>query len=138
MPWKNSSKWWRDADDRSYHPIKNYFNSLPKWDGVPRAEALFIKYLGVEDNAYVQAVTRKWLCAAISRIKEPGCKFDCIPVIRGAQGIGKSMLIARLGMAWFSDSLQLLDIRTVKDATEKLQGAWIIEIGELTGLKRPM
>lgn len=38
------------SDDRSYHPIKEYFESLPEWDGVVRAERVLIDYLGAADN----------------------------------------------------------------------------------------
>ena len=164
VPWQHPAKFWRDADDaqlicyvddhygtfsarnydiavtkavddRSYHPIKDYFASLPPWDGVPRVDTLLIDYLGAEDNAYIRAVSRKTLCAAYRRIYEPGVKFDYMPVLNGAQGIGKSTFIANLGMEWFSDSLNLSDMND-KTAAEKLQGYWIIEIGELAGMKK--
>ena len=34
--------------ENSFHVVKDYLNSLPKWDGIPRAETLFIKFLRVE------------------------------------------------------------------------------------------
>ena len=164
VPWKHPSKFWRDADDaqlisyvddrygtfsqrnydiavtkvtddRSYHPIKEMFENLPEWDGVPRVDTLLIDYLGAEDNRYVRAVTRKELCAAYRRIYEPGIKFDYIIVLNGSQGIGKSTLISKLGMEWFSDSLSLSDMND-KTAAEKLQGYWIHEIGEMAGMKK--
>lgn len=164
VPWQHPAKFWRDADDaqlicyvddhygsfsqrnydiavtkvsddRSYHPIRRYFESLPQWDGVKRVDTLFIDYLGAEDNAYIRAVCRKTLCAAYMRIYHPGIKFDYLPVFNGAQGIGKSTFIANLGMEWFSDSLTLSDMND-KTAAEKLQGYWIHEISELAGMKK--
>lgn len=44
-------------------------------------------------------------------------------------------LIACLGGEWFSDSLALSDMND-KTAVEKLQGYWILEIGELAGMKK--
>lgn len=123
------------ADDRSYHPIREFFDALPDWDRVPRVDTLLIEYLGAADNAYTRAVIRKTLCAAYKRIQEPGCKFDYMLVLNGAQGIGKSTFIANLGMKWFSDSLTLSDMND-KTAAEKLQGYWILEIGELAGMKK--
>ena len=134
VPWKHPSKYWRDADDaqlisyvdshygtfsqrnyqiavtkvaddRSYHPIREYLAALPEWDGVPRVDTLLIDYLGAEDNSYVRAVTRKTLCAAVRRVQAPGVKFDTMLVLNGPQGIGKSTLISRLAGEWFSDSL---------------------------------
>ncbi len=164
VPWLHPSRFWRDADDaqlisyidshygtfsarnyeiavtkvaddRSYHPIREFINALPEWDGIPRADTLLIDYLGAADNAYVRAVTRKTLCAAIARVLTPGIKFDSMLVLNGPQGVGKSTLIARLGGEWFSDSLSLSDTKD-KTAAEKLQGYWILEIGELAGLKK--
>lgn len=164
VPWQHPSKFWRDADDaqlicyvddhygsfsqrnydiavtkvaddRSYHPIRQYLEGLPSWDGVKRVDTLFIDYLGAVDNEYIRAVSRKTLCAAYMRVYQPGIKFDFLPVFNGAQGIGKSTLIAKLGMEWFSDSLTLSDMND-KTAAEKLQGYWIHEIGELAGMKK--
>ena len=123
------------SDDRRYHPIKDYLSGLPAWDGVPRVDTLLIDYLGAADNEYVRAVTRKTLCAAVKRINRPGIKFDCILILNGPQGIGKSTLIAKLGMEWFSDSLTLSDMND-KTAAEKLQGYWIHEIGEMAGMRK--
>lgn len=82
---------------------------------------MLIDYLGASDNPYVRAVTRKTLCAAISRVLTPGIKFDSMLVLNGPQGVGKSTLIAKLGGDWFSDSLSLSDTKD-KTAAEKLQG----------------
>ena len=164
VPWKHPSKYWRDADDaqlisyidshygtfsdrnykiavakvtddRSYHPIREYLDALPNWDGIDRVETLLIDYLGADDNKYVRAVTRKALCGAVCRVLDPGCKFDTMLVLNGPQGVGKSTLISKLGGEWFSDSLSLNDTKD-KTAAEKLQGYWILEIGELAGLRK--
>lgn len=161
-PWKRPGRFWRDADDaqleaflatkytefpkakilsgitkvaddRAYHPVREYLDRLPEWDGVQRLDTLLIDYLGAEDNDYVRQVTRKTLCAAIERVRHPGCKFDTVLVLCGPQGIGKSTLIAKIGGEWFSDSLNLGDTKD-KTAAEKLQGYWIIEIGEMAGM----
>jgi predicted P-loop ATPase len=123
-------------DDRSYHPIKEYLAGLPEWDGTPRVDTLLVDYLGAADTPYVRAVTRKELCAAVTRIYHPGTKFDTLLVLIGEQGIGKSTLIARLAMDWFSDSLTLTDISDGKAGAEKLQGVWIMEIGEMAGMRK--
>ena len=123
------------ADDRAYHPIKDYLNSLPEWDGVERVDTLLIDYLGAEDTSYVRAVTRKTLLAAVARIYEPGIKYDSVLVLNGKQGIGKSTLFSRLGGKWYSDSLAISDMKD-KTAPEKLQGYWILELGELAGIKK--
>ena len=120
---------------RSFHPIKEYFEGLPEWDGTMRAEFLFIDYLGADDNVYVREATALWLRAAIARIYIPGCKFDYVPVISGPAGIGKSTMMSKIGVKWFSDSLTFEDMKD-KTAAEKLQGVWIHEISELKGMRK--
>lgn len=120
--------------ERLYHPIKEYFETL-QWDETERVDTLLIDYLGAEDTPYVRAVTRKTLAAAVARVYEPGIKFDSILVLNGPQGIGKSTLFTLLGKQWYSDSLSITDMKD-KTAAEKLQGYWILELGELAGMKK--
>lgn len=122
--------------DRHFHPVRDFLNGLPAWDGVERVDDLFIKYFQAEDTPYIRAVTRKVFTACVARIFEPGVKFDSIPVLDGEQGIGKSSIIKYLaGSTFFSDALTLTDMND-KAGAEKLQGYWIIEIGELAGMKK--
>lgn len=116
----------------TFHPIKDYLNGL-NWDGLSRLDTIFIDYLGAEDNVYTRAVTRKTLVAAVARIMEPGTKFDYMPVLVGAQGVGKSYLINRLGQKWYSDSVYTV---SGKEAYEAVQGSWIIEMAELAATKK--
>lgn len=125
----------RTSRQRAFHPVKQYLERLPEWDGLERAETVFIDLLGAEDSAYTREATRKWLLAAVERIYRPGIKFDQCIVLTGAQGIGKSTLARKLGGEWFSDSLAFEDMRD-KTAAEKLAGAWILEIGEMKGLRK--
>ena len=164
LPWKQIKSGWSDADmacaklyfervykiwsplkfkdallavtssERVYHPIKEYFKTL-KWDKVSRLDTLLVDYLGAKDNIFVREVTRKTFCAAVTRIFEPGKKFDSILVLCGPQGIGKSTLFSKLGKEWYSDSLSLCDMKD-KTAAEKLQGYWLLELGELAGIKK--
>ena len=165
LPWPRPNKYWRDVDDahlytwvadtygvqfpenrftkalstvadrRRFNPLREYIQELPEWDGVARADTLLIDYLGAPDTEYVRAVTRKTLIGAIQRVLEPGCKFDTVLVLDGKPGIGKSTLLRKLGGKWFSDSLSLADTRD-KTAAEKLQGVWIMEIGEMQGTRK--
>ena len=123
------------ADSRAFHPVMDYLKSLPDWDGVKRVETLLVDYLGAPDCPYVRAVTQRMLCAAIWRAWCPGKKFDNILELSGPQGIGKSTMISRLGGEWYSDSLALSDMND-KTAAEKLTGVWLMEIGEMAGMRK--
>ncbi|MCL2463235.1 MAG: virulence-associated E family protein [Defluviitaleaceae bacterium] len=124
------------ADDRAYHPIRAYLDGLPEWDGVARVDTLLASYFGADDKEYTRLVTRKTLAAAVARIYQPGVKFDSMLVLNGRTDLGKSSFFARLAGEWFSDSLNFTDMGKGKDAAEKIQGVWIVEIPELAGLSK--
>lgn len=123
------------AAERKYHPIRNYLDNLPEWDGVDRVDNLLIDYLGAEDNAFSREAIRKTLLAAVMRVYRPGTKFDTALILNGPQGIGKSTLFKKLAVDWFSDSLMLTEMRD-KSGAETLQGRWIVEIAELAGMRK--
>jgi predicted P-loop ATPase len=120
------------AGENKFHPVRDYLASCT-WDGVQRVETLLIDYLGAEDNAYTRAVTRKALVAAVARVYRPGCKFDYMLTLRGRQGLGKSALIAKLGGKWFSDTFSTMQ---GKESFEQVMGVWIMEVGELAGMRK--
>lgn len=115
-----------------YHPIIDYLNSNT-WDKTSRVDTLMIDYLGAEDCEYTKSITRKMLVAAVSRVFNPGIKFDYMLVLVGRQGIGKSYIINLLGREWYSDSLNTV---YGKEAYEQLQNAWILEMAELSATKK--
>ena len=117
---------------RSFHPVRGYLEGL-WWDGEERLDSLLIDYLGAEDTPYVRAVTRKALVAAVARVMQPGCKFDYMLTLVGAQGIGKSKLVRKLAKRWFNDSITTVQ---GKDACEALRGFWLIEFGEMTATRK--
>lgn len=125
----------KTVEDRHFHPAREYFESLPEWDRVPRVESLLIDYFGAEYNSYTKAVMRKTLIAAVARTYHPGVKFDSALILVGTQGIGKSTFFSKLAGSWFSDSLTLTDMKD-KAGAEKLQGFLILELGEMAGMKK--
>ena len=123
----------------SYHPVREYLNGLPPWDGVKRIGYWLIDYLGVKSgdanpNAYAMAVGEEFLISAIARVMKPGCKADHLLILEGKQGIGKSTCVRVLaGDDWFTN--QLADMGS-KDASMQVRGVWIIELSELDSLGR--
>jgi predicted P-loop ATPase len=73
------------------------------------------------------------LVAGVARVVNPGCKFDYMLILVGTQGIMKSSFLRTLGRGWFSDSFTTVQ---GKEAFEQLQGAWLIEISELSAFKK--
>ena len=117
----------------SFHPVIDRLESL-EWDGIERVETFFIDYLGVEDNAYHREAALAWFTAAVARIFEPGCKFDHVPIIGGAQGIGKSSLIRILSMGYFGELPGAFDRLQVM--VEAMSGVWMAEMAELAGFRK--
>ncbi len=121
------------AQKYKYHPIRAYLEGLV-WDGKPRLDSWLIDaFSAVGPKDYIAAVGRKVLTAAVTRVFEPGCKFDYVMVLEGNQGKGKSMSLAALAsQAWFTDGLG--DIKN-KDVVDQMTGKWIIELGELASIR---
>lgn len=161
LPWNKNATQWTDNDDanlrvwlernyditgkekiadaltavltrHSYHPIRDYLNGL-QWDNVPRLERLIIDYIGAEDNELNRTMTRKHFTAAVTRVFNPGCKYDYCLILTGPEGVGKSTLLGKMGGKWFNDSITTTE---GKEGMEQLRRAWIIEMGELASIKR--
>lgn len=121
-----------EFEKKKFHPIVNYIKSI-EWDKKNRIDTLLIDYFGADDNIYTRAAIRKMLCAAVARVFEPGIKFDLSLILVGDQGTYKSTFVKKLGQKWFSDTFTTVQ---GKESFEQLQGAWIVEIAELSGLKK--
>ncbi len=115
-----------------FNDVRRYLEGLT-WDSVKRLDTLLTDYLGAEDTIYTRAVSRKSITAAVARAMNPGCKYDYMPILAGPQGIGKSTFLRLLGKRWYSDSLTTFE---GKEACEMIQGIWINEVGELTGMSK--
>lgn len=120
------------ASTHAFNEVQDYINTL-SWDGTPRLDTLFIDYLGAEDNIYTRAVCRKAFTAAIARAMEPGCKYDNMLILCGPQGIGKSTILDKMSRGWFNDSIRTFE---GKEASELLQGVWLVEVAELDAFRR--
>ncbi|WP_425044158.1 VapE domain-containing protein [Primorskyibacter sp. S87] len=123
------------AIQNTYEPVQEYLRNLT-WDGTLRINSWLWQYCGVTDTdpvylTYLTQIGRKWLIGAVARAMNPGCKMDTALIFEGPQGRGKSTALAALcpNPDWFGDHLP--DFHT-KDASEYLNGKWIVEMAELT------
>lgn len=119
---------------RGFHPITTWLDTL-QWDGTHRLDNWLCHTFGAPDTPYIRDVASKFLIAAVRRVRQPGCKFDYMPVLEGDQGIGKSTAIKTLfSENWFSDSISH-DLAS-KDAAINLIGVWCLEMAEIDQLVR--
>lgn len=118
----------------TYHPVREYLDSL-EWDGEKRLDDWVPRLLGAENTPYHCAVGGLVLCGGVERAYRPGCKQDYMSILEGGQGIGKSKAIRMLvpNQAWFLD--KGFNVHDLDKTSENIQGAWIVEVGELKGMK---
>lgn len=119
------------SEKRTFHPVETYLSSLV-WDGVKRLEMWLMTYLGADDIPINRAIGIRWPVSAVARIFEPACQADCMLILEGAQGIGKSTALRVLGGEWFTDEIRELGR---KDTSMSLAGKWVIEFSELEAFK---
>ncbi len=117
------------ANRNAFHPIRDYLNGL-RWDGQERIRYALHHFLGTEISDYTYEILKLFMLGAVSRVFQPGCKFDYILCLVGGQGVGKSSFSRLMASAdeWFTDDLK--DMESAK-VYEKMQGHWIIELSEM-------
>lgn len=123
-----------------YNPVRDYLEtSATAWDGKPRMAGWLETYCGVSpadpmEAEYVREVAAKWMISAVARIMEPGCKADCVLILEGTQGAGKSTAAKILaGAEFFGDNLPPMHTR---EASSYVRGQWIIELAELANVSK--
>lgn len=114
-------------------PVRHYLEGL-SWDRVGRISSWLQAYCDAAHSDLISRFGRAWLIAAVARALRPGCKADNALVLEGPQGAGKSSALKALaGEDWFFDGLR--DMHG-KDASAGLRGKWIIELPELSAMRR--
>ncbi|MEP5194094.1 MAG: virulence-associated E family protein [Roseobacter sp.] len=115
------------------NPPREFLQSL-RWDGIERLPSWLQTFVGAEESDYVTEVGLRFFVSLVARVLRPGCKSDECMVLEGGQGVGKSSLLrAIVGDEYFGDALP--DIRT-KDASIYIRGRWVVELSELSVLRR--
>lgn len=118
------------------NPIKEMLEKAHEgWDGNKHVENLLPRFVGSEKTEYNTAVLRLFMMGAVSRIYNPGCKFDYMIVLVGEQGKFKSSFLRLLATndIWCHDNFNSLE---GDKAFEKLRGKWIVELAELQATRR--
>jgi putative DNA primase/helicase len=123
------------AKERQRHPLRNRLLSL-KWDERTRLCGWLRDYLNATDDPqYLAAVGMAWMIGAVARVMQPGAQVDHVLVLAGQQGAGKTQTarILALEPEFFLGNLP--DLRN-KDAALVLSGRWIVELAELSAVRR--
>lgn len=131
------------AGMHSYHPVRDYLEALPPWDGKETISRLLTEVLGIKPDdteaariefALHQKFLRRTLIGAVARAMRPGCKMDTALVLVGAQGGMKSTFLKVLfGAKFFGDSpIPIGD----KNAAIQLAACWGYECAEMESLNK--
>jgi predicted P-loop ATPase len=113
-------------------PFRDWLEEL-EHDGVERLDLWLTRAFGVEDSQLHREYGARWLISAVARTFEPGCKADCLLLISGPQGAGKSKALRVLaGDDYFTELQARLGD---DDAALQLQGPVIVELAELAALR---
>ncbi len=121
---------------REIHPVRDYLAALV-WDGKPRVNLFAAKYLNARPGKgdgqkvrYLAQVSAILLIGPVARVMRPGCMLKTVPILEGAQDLGKSRAIRALcpREEWFSDSEIPYGS---KDSFQGLRGKWLIELAEV-------
>jgi putative DNA primase/helicase len=123
------------ANRNKFHPVRDYLDGLPKWDGTQRLNRWLHEWCGAVDSEYTKLVGTWFVMGMVARILRPGCQMDYMVVLEGPQGKQKSTALRTLAVRpeWFADTpIRIGD----KDALLSLAGIWLYEIGELDAFNK--
>ena len=85
------------ALEHCFDPVADMLDKAEaEWDGVERLDRMAADYFNCEDTPLNRACVRKTMIAAVARVRQPGVKFDTIPVLEARRASTK----ARHGECW--------------------------------------
>lgn len=123
-----------------YDPIVEYLDRVRRKTFTPQihrvlldhANAQIVDRAGRPLEAHVERVTRKWFIGAAVRALRPGTQVDSVLVLEGKMGKGKTSFFRILGGEFFAQLKKQIDS---KDSTMLLARSWVVELGELAGVR---
>ena len=118
------------AKQNSYCPIRQYLDSCsansephPDWNRIGEV------FLGNNHKIATTAMQRM-MVGAVARAYNPGCTMSWLPILVGAQGVGKSMFARSLvPQDLFSEITTPID--TLMKEQYRLHVAWLLELPEI-------
>ena len=118
------------AQRNQYCPIRRYLDHCAahakphaNWDSIGK------EFLGNPHNIATLAMQRMMI-GAVARAYNPGCSMSWLPILVGAQGVGKSMFSRNLvPQSLFSEITTPLE--TLMKEQYRLHVAWLLELPEI-------
>lgn len=131
-----------------YYAYQNFINPFLEkiqsitWDGRTRVEDMWLEIFGtsmdgtfddITYDKYLHALSRDWLTGIISRQFEP-TRLDVIPMLIGGTGMGKTTLIERMGLDFYTSAT--LDLEKPEGFYNTIRGKVIVELGEGSAIRK--
>ena len=127
------------AAAHTFNPVKDYFNALPEWDGVDRANHL-ASYFGVDDTPLANAILRLIPDGVFLRgTSDFPIKMDYCPMLYaqdGGEGKTRALETFAIKPEWYREGAELDGFDAKRKLQERCSGALIVEFGEIGGLSR--
>ena len=118
------------AAKNSYCPIRRYLDKCAS-SSVPHRDwdTIGAHFLGNPHNIATMALQRMMI-GAVARAYNPGCSMSWLPILVGAQGVGKSMFARNLvPQELFSEITTPLE--TLMKEQYRMHVAWLLELPEI-------
>jgi len=124
------------AEMRRVDPWKDKILNLPPWDGQKRLEGVFYDVFDAEVAPHVPNVSCALFAGIVMRQLRPGVPAPVIPVLIGAQNLGKSRFVTEVARALgfpLPASIAFGDDRRMSMAASR---SVICELAEMSGLSK--
>lgn len=122
------------GNENTYHPVKDFLDSLPHTDSCTEFEKLCNTIIleNPDDKAYADMLLKKWLISCVAAIYKPDFKSQGSLTFQGKGGIFKSTWFSKLfpHKSWFKGEFVGLDVHD-KDKISKAIKYWVVELAEL-------
>ena len=120
------------CSQNEFHPVQEYFNALPKWDGKNRYLWILQEILGADTSPLNQSFLACFFRAAAARVLGKEVKHDVMFVLKSArQGVRKTSFfnccVVNIPGAFVEGHEDILS----KDGLLIMHRAWIVELGEV-------
>jgi len=129
------------AHKKAYHPVRDWFSTLEKWDGIDRVQAILDTILEIEYQSGAEKLPKvlltKWLVSCVAAVMAKSYRGRGVLTFQGAQEIGKtsffrSIVPSEHFESWFKDGVHV-DTKD-KDSIKRVISHWIVELGEIEGM----
>lgn len=128
-----------EAVKNSYNPVHQFLDSAKQTRVSTAAQDIWDNFGGTvtgTDSAHYTKVLQALMVAAVARTKTPGASVPFMPILEGAQGVGKSSFLKALVDLEFRAEINSMPDQLLQDPG-RLHVGWMLEFPEVDRLFKP-